>query len=175
MKIGKNMRINKWELLAYIALFFVGIAISFSNSSLIHPGLLDAETLSWNAWFQADLVRVYENMTERWSDHYRTRVHPIFTLATNPVVHILSIMGVAKPIAVRVLVSFASGLQISLAFHLFRLIGLRAVDAAVFSLLLAFSAASLFWTAVPETYIFGSVTVLLPLIVITTPIDALLD
>ena len=149
-----------------IALLSVGAAVSLVGSSQIDPGLYDSSTASENAWFQADLHRVYDNMTERGSDHYRSKVHPLFSLATHPIVKILSKTGVEKSLAVRLLISTASGILVLTFFIFLRLTGLRAADASIYSLLLCASSALVFWTAVPETYVFGSITILLPLIVL---------
>jgi len=54
-------------------------------------------------------------------------------------------------------------LWFSSLFILLRLIGCRQFDAALFSILAATSAAAIFWFVIPETYSFGSLSILLAL------------
>lgn len=38
-----------------------------------------------DVWFQSDLKRVFENMTDRYArGHYRVQVHPLYSLLTYP-------------------------------------------------------------------------------------------
>jgi len=63
--------------------------------------------------------------------------------------------------AVRIVIAAVALVQ--LAVHLLRLIGCRQFDAALFSILAATSAAAMFWFVIPETYSFGSLSILLAL------------
>lgn len=113
-----------------------------------------------NVWFQADVGRVYRNMTDRWSRHYRTKVHPLFSITTNPPVSALSSTILNKQESVRAFISFVSGIWLVSIYTVLRLRRVRPLDATLFSLLAATSASAIFWTTVPETYVFGSVTIL---------------
>lgn len=114
-----------------------------------------------NVWFEADLHRVFDNMTDRASDHYRTKVHPLFSLAAFPPVHTLTLLGLTKLEAVRLFVSAVAGLWAGLFLLTLRAVGLPRLDAALFTLLACSSAAATFYASVAETYLFGSITLLL--------------
>jgi len=65
--------------------------------------------------------------------------------------------------AVRIVIAAVASLWFSSLFILLRLIGCRQFDAALFSILAATSAAAMFWFVIPETYSFGSLSILLAL------------
>jgi len=140
-----------------LVLFLIGFAGSYIGAGKINPHGARAA----NVWFQADIERVYGNMTKRWSDHYRTKVHPLFSLAAHPAVHVLHKAGLQKYEAVRLFVGTTAGMWLATIFLLLRLLRLRYLDAMLFSTLAAVSASAFFWSTVPETYLIGSVTMLL--------------
>ncbi|MBW2236415.1 MAG: hypothetical protein JRG85_13580 [Deltaproteobacteria bacterium] len=114
-----------------------------------------------NQWFQADVPRVYGNMTQRESNHYRTGVHPLFSIATYPPVSALRRAGLDEERAVRALIAGAAGLWLAILYGVLRAFGLRRPDATLFAAVGAVSASALFGSAVPETHLFGSITLLL--------------
>jgi len=146
---------------ALIAILLIMLAAVASYSAGEH---LNTEGLRKdNVWFQADIGRVYENMTKRSSNHYRTEVHPLFSLTTAPLVHGLSKLGITKETAVRMLVAGVAGIWLAAFYLVLRLLRIRVTDALVFTIMISLSAATLFWSTVPETYLFGSLTLLLVL------------
>jgi hypothetical protein len=75
-------------------------AASWHASGAILP-----EVSAWSAmssWFDADVARVFDNLVARSSDHYRTEVHPLFSILTYPLVYVLRRgLGLDREIAVR--------------------------------------------------------------------------
>jgi hypothetical protein len=142
-----------------VALFFAAAIGSYSGGLQLNTDGLRHE----NVWFQADIGRVYANMTKRGSNHYRTKVHPLFSLATAPIVYGLNKLGVQKEVAVRMLIAGVAGLWLTSFYFVLRFLSIRVVDAIVFSLLASLSAAAVFFATVPETYLFGSLTILVVL------------
>lgn len=146
---------------ALILIMLIVLAAVASYSAGLH---LNTEGLrKGDVWFQADIGRVYKNMTERSSNHYRTNVHPVFSLTTAPLVHGLSKLGMTKDTAVRTLVAGVAGIWLAAFYLVLRLLCIRVTDALVFTILISLSGATLFWSTVPETYLFGSLTMLLVL------------
>ena len=140
-----------------LVLFLIGFAGSYIGAGQIN---LHAAR-GGNVWFQADIERVYSNMTERGSNHYRTKVHPLFSLAANPAIHVLHKAGLQKYQAVRLLIATTTGMWLATIFLVLRQLRFHYLDAMLFSTLAAVSASAFFWTTVPETYLLGSVTMLL--------------
>jgi hypothetical protein len=123
------------------------------------------DPLTADAWFDADLPRVYANLTNRLSDHYRTATHPLFSLIAYPLVALLTNLFGLQPVsAVRLFVATAAAVWLALLYILLRLVTGRSLDAALFSLVAAVSAAAFFWLTVPETYVFGSITLIIALL-----------
>jgi hypothetical protein len=118
-----------------------------------------------DVWYEADVARVYDDMTDRGANHYRTKVHPLFPLLTYPVVHAIhNRLHVDNMRAVRAVIAATAGIWLAAFYFLLRLLRCRPLDATLFTLVAAATSAALFWTAIPETYEFGSLTILVVLI-----------
>jgi hypothetical protein len=149
-------------LLIVIIVAVAGFA-SYQGAQLISPIIFDENTITVK-WFTADTMRVFANMTDRWSDHSRIKVHPLFSLIAFPPVYVLqTALGVEPITAVRMVMAAVASLWFAALFVLLRLMSCRQFDAALFSVLAATSAAAVFWFIVPETYPFGSLSILLAL------------
>ena len=149
-------------------LLVVAIAACAAFASYQGAGLLDSTIVqdqkAFDVWFQGDISRVYSNMTERWFGHERTKVHPIFSLIAYPPTYLLKIvLGVKSIIAVRLVIAAIAALWIGALYVLLRMIGCRLFDATLFTILGATSASAIFWFVVPETYSFGSLSILVAL------------
>jgi hypothetical protein len=162
-RAAEHLSARRLDLLLVAILLFAGIAASFLNSGRLNPQLVQPTSKPYNTWFQGDLTRVSKNMTERWSDHYRTKVHPLFSLATNPVIHLLKKTGLEPLQAVRIFTALLAGIWLGAVYVLIRLVGVRRPDAVLFALLAGTSSSFLFWTAVPETFLTGSLSMVVVL------------
>ncbi|MGH8657971.1 MAG: hypothetical protein ACREV4_05710 [Gammaproteobacteria bacterium] len=90
--------------------------------------------LSKDTWFQSDQWRVYENMTSASSDHYRSKVHPLFSLTSLVAVKALEKAGGFTALqAVHVVLVSVVFLWTMAFFALLRVLGLLRLDAAVFT------------------------------------------
>ena len=148
------------------AFAFVLVAmITWGASGFVDARLLEHQTV--DVWFEADIARVVENMSERWSDHYRAQVHPILALVVLPFVYaVRRVLSLETWTSIRVVLSLTAGLWAIGLFAVLRLTGFRRPDASVFTLLGVTSAGAVFWFGVPETHIVGSLTILLALLVV---------
>jgi hypothetical protein len=125
-------------------------------------------------------MRVFANMTDRFSDHFRSQVHPLFSLCAYGAFKLFAaIPGTSKLAAVRLTIAASAALWMGAFVSLLRVLGCRRFDAAVYSLVAATSAAAFFWTTIPETYLFSSFTIVLVLLLTALaqrrPIPAWLD
>jgi hypothetical protein len=147
----------KFDLFIIIILFACAFTASYKGGNQIsYKALVDEN----NVWFQADTARVYSNLTDRGSNHYRTSVHPLFSLATNPIITILNKAGLEKQTAVKLFNATLSSLWLVMFYFILRLLNLRKIDAFQFTLLASVSSSLLFWGAVPETFMLGSLSIL---------------
>ncbi|HAX78491.1 MAG TPA: hypothetical protein DCY88_22340 [Cyanobacteria bacterium UBA11372] len=157
--INRQARLHWREIVLVVAIATLAGIASYLGAQMIDSWLVSDRGA--DLWFAADIPRVFANMTERLSNHSRTKVHPIFSLiAFPPVFFMQKILGFEALTAVRLAIATVAALWIGALFILLRLIGCRRFDAALFSLLGATSAAAMFWFVVPETYPFGSLSIL---------------
>jgi len=155
-----------WTAILLACLFLIGFGFSYLGSARTPSALVERAHRPWNVWFQADLVRVHANMTYRKSNHYRTKVHPLFSIATHPIVRLLRRTGWTPARAVRVLTAALTGSWLTILGVVLLRMGAGRREAALFSLLAMASAAGVFWTTVAETYLAGSLTMLLVLLLV---------
>lgn len=143
------------------------LALAAAAASFLGSRWVDSSILPYDVWFGSDTPRIIANMSERASNHYRTKVHPLFSILTWPPVYALkSALGIWGLTAIRLVIAAVAALWVVALYTLFRLIGCRRLDASVFTALAASSAAAVFWLVVPETYAFGALTIALALCVV---------
>lgn len=136
---------------------------SYWGAQQIDLVAFDPKTI--DAWFESDLPRVFENITDRSSNHYRTKVHPLFSLLAFPPSFILrQFFNLDAITAARVMIAAIAGIWASSLFSLLRLMRCHRLDASLLTGLGLVSAASMFWFVVPETYSFGSLSILIALV-----------
>jgi hypothetical protein len=147
------------DLAAGLALLLGGLCVSMWLSSHWPIELNDSTKKPFNVWFYSDATVVYENMTLSASDHYRTNRHPLFSVMTNPLVTDMVLIGMSPWMAVRLIVAAAGGSLLALTYAVLRLIMTRRLDAVLGTTLLASTSSFAFWAGVPETFVFGSTTI----------------
>lgn len=157
----------RWELADTLIVFMLGAgAMLASLYGASHIPAAIVRTQSYDMWFEADTPRVYNDMANRAENHYRSNVHPLFVLLTNPVINFFNgVLRIDNLIAIRIVISQVAALWMVTLYALFRLIGCQRLDAVLFCLLAGVSASAIFWFVVPETYAFGSCTILLALLI----------
>lgn len=134
---------------------------------LIARGMPSFLFQSMDFWFEADTLREISNMTRVHDDHYRTSVHPLFSLFTYvPVYMVKHGLSVSPLRAVLLVCSIVGGLWIGTLYVLFRLLGCRKLDATVFTSLGLVSASALFWLPVPNSYSWGSLSIMLAFVLL---------
>ena len=153
---------HRLDLLILSLLSVEAALMSFTGSRLIDPALLQDYTE--DVWFGADIARVFGNLTNLNSDFFRAKVHPLFPILTFPVTRLIIFITHLSPVdAVRVLLAVTAAIWVGTLFFTLRLIGCRRWDAALFSVLMLSSAANIFWTVIPESFLFGSLTLMIAL------------
>jgi hypothetical protein len=165
-QVLKQARQNWPDLLIAGILMVLGGLELYHHMLQINP-LIIANRQLQDVWFESDIPRVFANLTDRFSDNSRLSVHPLFSLLTFPFATILHVVLRTDLVTtVRLLTAIAAALCLGTLFGLLRLIDCRRLDAALLSVLALVSAAARFWLVVPETYVFGLLTILLALVVV---------
>ncbi len=145
------------ETLLVLLLFIIAGITAYELFATYGPEFIEKGD---DAWFQADISRVYANMTERWSNHYRVKVHPLYSMISYPPTFLLTKLGFTSMEAVRIVTASIAGMWVAAMYVLLRLTGCQRIDAMLFTFAGASSSAALFFLSVPETYALGSITII---------------
>jgi len=130
-RLGTRVRLHWREGLFLLFLALAATLSSYYTSGRLDPVILSRDTDS--VWFESDVFRVYQDMTTRGGDHYRTSVHPLFPLLTYPPTYLLRRALHPDPFrAVRLVTALVAAVWILVLYGTLRLIGLRWLDATVF-------------------------------------------
>lgn len=148
------------SVLPIVLVLGVASAWSFVGSSILGERINSYQT--FDRWFESDIPQVYDNLTNLQSVH-RTLRHPLFSLLFYPPVKALSLLGVDHISSVRILVAALAGLWSAVFAFLVRRTTGSWSTAAPFLLLFVGSAFFLFWAPVAETFVAGSISLLLAL------------
>ncbi|MEW6745640.1 MAG: hypothetical protein AB1486_23055 [Planctomycetota bacterium] len=156
------MRTHSRDLLLAVGLGLGAGFVTFLGASRLDPVLYDSG--AFDVWFDADIPRVFEDMIYRMVERSRSTLHPLFTLIVFPPAYVLKkLPGLELVDVVRVVSAGMAGLWIAALFALLRRLGCRCIDAVLFTILAAVSAASVFGLTILETFAFGSFTILVAL------------
>ena len=119
-----------------------------------------------DVWFEADMPTVADLVLHRWSDHSRHAHHPLFGLFTLVPSYTLKELGASDAHRLAAVAVASAGIWSLATFVLLRLATPTRRDAIVFTLLAHVSAAAMFWLPTTETYVLGSMTLMVPLMVV---------
>ena len=123
-----------------------------------------------SSYFGSDVARVWNNLTDRYSDHHRTSVHPLFSLFVSlPCLFAHKFLGLEKLTAVSLLLAINASALTSVMYYLLFFVTKRLLDTVLFLALFLLSMSFLMWSRVPETFPFGATSMLVPFIIITIP------
>ena len=134
---------------------------SYQGAQLITSAIVDECT--FDVWFNGDMPLYYAALTNRGMSP-RSEYHPLFSLMTHPFVYAIKVgFDIQSITAVRILMAATAGVWSGIIYFVLRLLGCFRTDAGVLTLLAMASAAAMFWFPVPETWPFGSLSILLAL------------
>jgi len=162
---SRQSRIERADVALAAFAFVLVVVTIWIATGFVDGRLLTHETV--DVWFEADIARVVENMSDRWSNNYRAKLHPILSLVVLPVLYALRrVLSLETWTGIRVVLSVTAGLRAIGLYAVLRLTGFRRLDAGVFTLLGLTSAGAIFWFGVPETHTVASLTIILALLVV---------
>ena len=158
------VRVDAWVLagvmLAAAAIY--GAAVARWGDSTVHLSI-------GGRWFQSDGWRVFDDLINFRANHYRDQVHPLFSLLGEAGTAIVRVVSGLDPLrTIRVFNGVCYVAWCGLLYATVRLAGCRIVDALLVVVAAVVSAGALFWFIVPETYVPGTVSILLCLFLVAT-------
>ncbi len=173
VKTGTFPAAADWILIALLALA-AGLG-SWALAKRVPDSVTSGASL--DVYFSSDCGRVLANMRSRLeSDHHRTNVHPLFSIIMHPVYRTVAFVTTGagagekaespKFIAAsQYLCGVGGAVAMALFFAVLRAMGTPRADSVVYCILGASSAFAIFWFTVPETYAWGSISILFALLV----------
>ncbi len=146
----------------------IGVSVFALVLALAHrAGALVYLPVAWDAWFDTDSTRVYDDISQRTSVLSRGSYHPLFGLVGHgPYALLSALLGARGFGVVQVELALVSaGLALACA-ALYRTAGCRRCEASVFTALAVTSAAFVFFAGVPETFPFGALSIVAGLLAV---------
>src|SRR4051812_19230243 len=116
-----------------------------------------------DVWFEADVPTVADTVLHRWSTQSRNARHPLFPLLATGTAYALRAAGLGERAILALLSSMAGAAWVTLFYATVRLVTGRRLDALIFTTLACATSSAMFFLIVPETYVLGSFTMLVPL------------
>ncbi len=156
--LGKFVKPSLIELLL---LLIVAFSFSWFLSESPPKGLIGWIYL--NAYFDADIPRVFENLTIRASGHHDTFKHPLFSIVFWPITQSINTFVHNEYFSIRLMLAVNSSVSIAALWSLLRKFRLPAIDRVLLTLLYLASGGFIFWYSVIETFPFGATTLLIAL------------
>ncbi len=106
-----------------------------------------------NFWFDADVPRYLCQIVDGGAnDHWRNKIHPLFSFLVAPIPNILHMAGIDIIRAMRIQVALVAAVGMSFQYLLMRGIGLRTPAAVLLVGVIATSASVLAWFTLVESY-----------------------
>lgn len=149
----RKLRNNKIIAISLIViLFFIYNIIGRNYGELVY---------SMNRFFGADNQRAIEDMVIYSASHYRTSVHPLFVILTNPIGNIIEKIVGNTVLASVILNSLLGAAGVGVMYLYTTLLDINKSIKICVSLVFAFGASTVLFSAIPETFSFGTLSLLL--------------
>jgi hypothetical protein len=160
-----SVRFDVGDYGASLAIGLLAGALSLFLSAFLDLRLYDEG--GFDVWFQADTPRVFGAMADGLGKyHFRTSVHPLFSVLSTPFVSSLRLLGVSPFFAARLLVALSGFVSAGALFLSFRGLGIPKWGSGLFVCVLLASATYLNWFCIIETYAMSAASICLMLLVL---------
>ena len=157
---GMLARIPRIDVATAVLLAALGVVVVLLGQQILEPWL---RAMDEDIYFQADPLRVIEQMNTRWHKGGYTRNHPLFvSLVMPPVLVFRKLTGLSHLDAALAAMVACAALWMPAMYATLRLAGCRVVDAALFTAASLTTASFLFFSPVPDTFPFSAITMLVP-------------
>lgn len=157
LKIKYFFQKNKSELLylakVFLLVFIFNIVLLFCVN-ILSNGMVN-DTI-----YNADSMRAFDDLTNFQGNHYRTRVHPLFVIFTQPFIQILKIF-LSSPNATIVFQAFIGALCIIVLYLNLKKLNVKKFNLSLVLLLFILSFSQVVFISIFETYIYAEFGLLL--------------
>ena len=149
---------DRADLLLVLALALVTGLTTFYRAQLVNPILYTMQAI--DVFFDGDVAPAFDTFTKLDADQSNKSVHALLPLFVNLLALPSRLLGLNDIVSARTIISGISAYTIGTFFVILRLLSYSRLDASLFSILAATTAAAQFWFAVPEHYGLGAATML---------------
>jgi len=156
--LNRLLHKDRADLLLVLTLALVTGLTTFYRAQLIDPILYIPETI--DVLFDGDVAPIFDAFTRLDADFSNKSVHPLLPLVVYLVGLPSRLLGLNDIVSARTIISGISAYTIGTFFVILRLLSYSRLDAILFSILAATTAAAQFWFAIPEHYGLGAATML---------------
>ncbi|HEX4925664.1 MAG TPA: DUF6080 domain-containing protein [Bdellovibrionales bacterium] len=119
---------------------------------------------NYEAWFDADIPRVFENFFKPLARQYRSYFHPFSALFFSSFARGLDWLVDDRVVSTGAIMALNAALWTGSLYALLRLSRLGRADAALFTAFALSTASAVFWIAIPESFAIGATLMLLTLL-----------
>lgn len=130
--------------LAFSGYVFLGLCITY-------PVILGW----WDVFFGADSIRVFDDLANIVSYHYRIKVHPLFLLVAQPITLCLDGIINYTPMSIILEEAFCGAMSVSIFFAILKQKCVRKEFRILFTIMYGFSFSNMIFSTIPETFIFA--------------------
>lgn len=153
IRVMRNTKIRCFIIFILFFSIYLFIGVIFSHQYQTYPAN--------DFFFNADTLRVYDNMAIFDANHYRTKVHPLFVILLQPLILTINIMISAPIESILIIQSIAGSFSIFLVYYILKKAEVSKVFCSILCGIYGFSFTSLIFTSIPETFIFSGFLLLL--------------
>ena len=149
------------RLIECLSLMLLAGWFSWCLSGMAPPQLIDR--MNTDTWFDADIDRVYENITVRTRDHQAAYKHPLFSITFWSIAQTINTIVDSLYLTVRIILALNAAVSIALLLSLLTKFQIQSIDRILFALLYIASGGFVFWYSMIETFPFGATSILIAL------------
>ena len=150
------IKANREEILKIIKLFLIAFILNILLLFFIN--IFTNGTVN-DAFLGADSLRAFDDLTNRVGNHYRTRVHPLFVIFTQPFVWMLKIIF-SSPNATIIFQSFIGASCVILFYFNLKKLNKKNINLNPILAIFILSFSQIAFSSIFETYIFAEFTLL---------------
>lgn len=108
-----------------------------------------------NLFFEADIHRVFHDLTTYDFDHYRSSVHPLFMLLFFPIVRMMKILFIDPIVSVLIIQAILGTINIYLVKYILEKMNVMKSLKLLLIMIYGFSFSNLVFVGIPETFVFA--------------------
>lgn len=158
---GVRAWINRHQKDVYIGLCFFAAAFTlYIVFAVVYMIAIDGINMM-NVFFDADTLRVFGDMSIQDIDHYRTQVHPLFVIATQPFVFLLNLILHHHAAAAIFLQALVAASNVAIMYFVLRSLKLSLRSAVTPTIVFMLLFSQFIFSTTIETYIFAQCGLLL--------------